>query len=358
MAASIVGFGCAVPNHTMTQQQALEMSKDLICRDNREVRLLSAMYRKSYVEQRRTCVPYTIAYDWIDRGAPPSSEPGPTTRERMELYAEHSGPLAVEAAEKSLADASVEPSEITHVVTVSCTGFDAPGVDIHLFDQLGLSPSAQRLNVGFMGCHGAINGLRAALGLASFQPSAKILLVAVELCSLHFKFQWDPKRMLGNALFADGAASLIVEGNSSQRTVCSLADTASYLIGDSREAITWEVGDFGFDMSLDSAVPPLISANLRPWLEQWLSDRGHSLASIQSWVVHPGGPKILDAVEVALGLGKEDLNNSRAVLAEHGNMSSPTILFVLQRFLKQQSKGPHLALGFGPGLMAETALFE
>ena len=347
----------------MTQQQALEMSTDLICRDKREARLLSAMYRKSHVEQRRTCVPYTVAYEWIDRKATPSSNPGPTTRERMELYARHAGPLAAEAARKALADAGAETSEITHLVTVSCTGFDAPGVDIYLFDQLGLAPSVQRLNIGFMGCHGAINGLRAAQGLAALDPSSKILLVAVELCSLHFKFQWDPKRMLGNALFADGAASLVLDGNGSQKTVCSLAETASYLIGDSREAITreaitWGVGDFGFDMSLDSAVPALISKNLRPWLEEWLTDRGRSIESIQSWAVHPGGPKILDAVEDALELGKDDLKNSRSVLAEHGNMSSPTILFVLQRFLNQQSKGPHLALGFGPGLMAEIALFE
>ncbi|GAB5401773.1 MAG: type III polyketide synthase [Aureliella sp.] len=358
MAASIIGVGTALPSHTMTQQQALAMSTDLICRDEREARLLRAMYRKSKVEQRRTCVPYTIAYEWIDREAPPSSSPGPTTRERMELYAEHSRPLAVQAARQALEEADIDPTEITHLVTVSCTGFDAPGVDIHLFDELGLAPSVQRLNIGFMGCHGAVNGLRAAQGLAAADPTAKILLVAVELCSLHFKFQWDPKRMMGNALFADGAASLILEGNGSGKPICSLADTASYLVGNSREAITWEVGDFGFDMSLDSAVPQLISEHLRPWLNQWLAERGHSLESIQSWVVHPGGPKILDAVEEALGLGKDDLDNSRAILAEHGNMSSPTILFVLKRFLEQQSTGPYLALGFGPGLMAEMALFE
>ncbi|HBE69250.1 MAG TPA: type III polyketide synthase [Planctomycetaceae bacterium] len=342
----------------MTQQQALEMSTDLICRDERESRLLRAMYRKSKVEQRRTCVLYTIAYEWIDREAPPSSSAGPTTQERMELYAQHARPLAMEAAQRALADAGTEPSEITHLVTISCTGFDAPGVDIHLFDQLGLTPDVQRLNIGFMGCHGAINGLRAAQGLAAADPAAKILLVAVELCSLHFKFQWDPKRMMGNALFADGAAAIVLEGDPTDQKICSLADTASYLIDDSREAITWEVGDFGFDMSLDSAVPQLISQHLRTWLEKWLTDRGHNLDAIQSWVVHPGGPKILDAVEEALGLDKDDLSTSRSVLAEHGNMSSPTILFVLKQFLEQQSKGPYLALGFGPGLMAEMALFE
>lgn len=341
----------------MGQEQALEMSTKLICRDAREERLLRAMYGKSKVKQRRTCVPYSIAYEWIDPDAPGSSSAGPTTKERMDLYAQHARPLAESAARQALDDASVASDEITHLVTVSCTGFDAPGVDIHLFDKLGLRRDAQRVHVGFMGCHGAINGLRTAQAIATADPKAKVLLVAVELCSLHFKFQWDPERMLGNALFADGAAALVLgNGAGSEDGLCALEATGSCLLDDSREAITWHIGDAGFDMSLSPRVPKLISEQLKPWLGRWVADHGVPLADVSGWAVHPGGPKILDAVETCLDLAPEDLAFSRAVLEQHGNMSSPTVLFLVEKFRQQQKPRPWLALGFGPGLMAEVAL--
>jgi predicted naringenin-chalcone synthase len=359
VSASILGLGTALPEHTFDLDEAIEFSNDLICRDDREKRLLRTMFRKSTVATRRTCVHHRVAYEWIGRDAPPSSSPGPSTKQRMAYYAEHARPLAVTATTKALADAGIGPDEITHLVTVSCTGFDAPGVDIHLFDQLGLPATTQRLHIGFMGCHGAINGLRAVRGLAAADPKARILLCAVELCSLHFKFQWDPELMLGNALFADGAAAVVVAQNQAEdAAIYQLRDTASCLMKDSRETITWHIGDAGFDMSLSNRVPGLITEHLKPWLAGWLDSKGHSIESINSWAVHPGGPKIVDAVEESLGLGPESLTNSRAILAEFGNMSSPTVLFVLERFLQQNASGPCVMLGFGPGLMAEAALLE
>jgi predicted naringenin-chalcone synthase len=277
----------------------------------------------------------------------------------MALYAEHAQPLAATAAVNALSDAGMAASEITHLVTVSCTGFDAPGVDIHLFDQLGLPPTTQRLHIGFMGCHGAINGLRAARGLAAADPEARILLCAVELCSLHFKIQWDPELMLGNALFADGAAALVLAASRpGDGAKYRLRDTGSCLLEDSRESITWQIGDAGFDMSLSSRVPALISEQLRPWLSAWLEAQGQTMETVASWAVHPGGPRILEAVEKALGLKADSLSVSRQVLNEHGNMSSPTVLFILDRFRQQNAPGPCVMLGFGPGLMAEVALLE
>lgn len=343
----------------MSLDEAVAMSTDLICRTDRETRLLRTMYRKSRVQSRRTCVPYQIAYQWIDKDAPPSSSPGPTTQERMALYAEHARPLATAASSQALEAAGLAADEITHLVTVSCTGFDAPGVDIHLFDELGLRPTTQRLHIGFMGCHGAINGLRAARGLSAAEPTARILLCAVELCSLHFKFQWDPERMLGNALFADGAAALVVaQSHPDDGAICQLRDTGSCLLDDSRETITWHVGNFGFDMSLSNRVPGLIAEQLKPWLATWLGSQGQSIETIKSWAVHPGGPRILDAVEEALGFDSTTLATSRAVLNELGNMSSPTVLFILERFLRQDAPRPCVMLGFGPGLVAEVALLE
>ncbi|MEO8497695.1 MAG: type III polyketide synthase [Planctomycetota bacterium] len=359
LSTSIIGIGTALPEHSMSLDEAVAMSTELICRTDREARLLRAMYRKARVQSRQTCVPHSIAYRWIDKNAPPSSSAGPTTQERMALYAEHARPLATAAAARALDASGIGADEITHLITVSCTGFDAPGVDIHLFDQLGLRNTTQRLHIGFMGCHGAINGLRAARGLAAADPKARILLCAVELCSLHFKFQWDPERMLGNALFADGAAALVVApGQADDGAICRLRDTGSCLLEDSRDAITWHIGNAGFDMSLSNRVPGLIGQQLRPWLAAWLDSQGHSIESIKSWAVHPGGPRILDAVDEAIGFDAETLSTSRAVLSELGNMSSPTVLFILERFLRQNVSGPCVMLGFGPGLMAEVALLE
>ncbi len=359
LSTSIIGLGTALPEHTMSLDDAVAMSTELICRDERETRLLRTMYRKARVQSRATCVPHQIAYQWIDKEAPPSSSAGPTTQERMALYAEHAQPLATTAAAQALRDAGINAGEITHLVTVSCTGFDAPGVDIHLFDQLGLPPTTQRLHIGFMGCHGAINGLRAARGLAAADPNARILLCAVELCSLHFKFQWDPELMVGNALFADGAAALVLAASQpDDGAKYRLRDTGSCLLADSRAAITWQIGDAGFDMSLSSRVPALIHEQLKPWLSAWLDAQGQTIESVASWAVHPGGPRILEAVDKALGLDAETLSMSRVVLSEHGNMSSPTVLFILDRFLRQNAPGPCLMLGFGPGLMAEVALLE
>jgi predicted naringenin-chalcone synthase len=359
LSASILGLGTALPEHVFSLDDAIAFSNDLICRDDREKRLLRTMFRKSTVETRRTCVHHSAAYQWIERGAPPSSSPGPTTKQRMALYAEQARPLATTASARALENAGITADEITHLITVSCTGFDAPGVDIHLFDELGLRKTTQRLHIGFMGCHGAINGLRAARGLATADPKARILVCVVELCSLHFKFQWDPELMLGNALFADGAAAMIVAHNQTDdEAIYRLRDTGSCLLDDSRETITWHIGDAGFDMSLSNRVPGLITEQLQPWLAAWLDSQGHSIEKISSWAVHPGGPKILDAVEEALGLGSESLSISRAILREYGNMSSPTVVFVLERFLQENASGPCVLLGFGPGLMAEVALLE
>jgi predicted naringenin-chalcone synthase len=352
-------MGTSLPEHNMSLDDAVAMSTELICRTDRETRLLHTMYRKARVQNRRTCVPHRIAYQWIDKEAPPSSSAGPTTQERMALYAEHARPLAANAAALALEDAGITAKEITHLITVSCTGFDAPGVDIHLFDELGLRNTTQRLHIGFMGCHGAINGLRAARGLAAADPTARILLCAVELCSLHFKFQWDPERMLGNALFADGAAALVLAPSQADDGAnFRVRDTGSCLLEDSRETITWQIGDAGFDMSLSNRVPGLIGEQLKPWLAAWLDSQEHSIDTIKSWAVHPGGPRILEAVDETLGFDSETLSTSRAVLSELGNMSSPTVLFILDRFLRQNAPRPCVMLGFGPGLMAEVALLE
>jgi predicted naringenin-chalcone synthase len=210
-----------------------------------------------------------------------------------------------------------------------------------------------------MGCHGALNALRVANAFATADPSARVLVAAVELCSLHYYYGSAADKLVANAIFADGAAAIAGASRERKRPEdWQLRASGSCLIPDSAADMGWTVGDHGFEMTLSRRVPGLIARHLRPWLESWLGDNGLSLADVGSWAVHPGGPKIVAAVEEGLSLTPEALIASRAVFADYGNMSSPTVLFVLDRLRKSSAPRPCVALGFGPGLVAEAALFE
>ncbi len=337
----------------------MEMSADLICRDRREERLMRAILKRSQVKNRHTCLPYETAYRWIDKVCDRGASPGITTKERMAIYADHAGPLSVASATQALSVSQVDADEITHLVTVTCTGFEAPGVDIHLIESLGLPRNTQRIQVGYMGCHGAINAMRVADAIGRSDPSSKTLVCATELCSLHYRTQWDDERMLGNALFADGSAAFVSgQAKPEQLPVASIKSTASYLAPDSRELMSWTISNHGFEMTLSNLVPDAIQQTLRPWLNGWLDSQGLTLNGIGSWAVHPGGPRILRAVEESLQLQPDALDVSRGVLREYGNMSSPTVLFVLDRLTTQAAAKPCVALSFGPGLMIEAALLD
>ncbi|MEX2176199.1 MAG: type III polyketide synthase [Pirellulaceae bacterium] len=356
MTLQILGLGTAVPQHSMSQAEATDLARQVICRTEQQERMLRVLYRKAGVENRQTVLPHRIALDWLtDERA---VTPGPTTAERMGFYAEHAPPLARQAAQAALETSGVERGDITHLVTVSCTGFGAPGIDTALLTGLELSPTTQRIQVGFMGCHGAINGLRVAQALATADPAARVLLCAVELCSLHYRFAWDPERIVANALFADGAAALVGGGAIPHGgNAWQVAATGSCLLPDSTDAMSWHIGDHGFEMTLAARAPDLIQQHLRPWLTAWLAQQGQRLENIRSWAIHPGGPRILSAIEECLNLPREATAISREVLAQNGNMSSPTVLFILDRLRAGGAERPCVALGFGPGMFAEGALF-
>jgi predicted naringenin-chalcone synthase len=277
----------------------------------------------------------------------------------MAAFARHAPPLALAAVRAALADAAMAASRITHLITVSCTGFQAPGVDLELISQLGLDAGVQRTHVGFMGCHGALNGLRVAQAFVEANAEAVVLLCCVELCSLHLYYGWDPEKVVANALFADGAAALVATARPAHpEPGLHLLATGSTVIPDTADLMHWQIGDHGFEMGLSPRVPEAVAGQLRPWLERWLQPRGHRLADIASWAVHPGGPRILQVCGAALGLEPHQLAVSQAVLQEHGNMSSATVLFILDRLRRAAAPGPCLGLAFGPGLCAEVALLN
>ena len=286
-----------------------------------------------------------------------ASADGPSTAWRMARYEEKVGPMATRAAIRAVESSGVDPAVLTHLVTVSCTGFSAPGFDLGLIRDLNLRPSIQRTHVGFMGCHGALNGLRVARAIAGSEPGSRVLLCAAELCSLHFRFGGDLGQTVTNALFADGAAALVAAPSSEvEPGPWTVTANGSYVIPDSPDAMTWRIGDHGFEMTLSPEVPALIERHLAAWLEGWLAGNGLTLAKVGSWAVHPGGPKILDAVRNTLGLKKEAMAEAREVLSRFGNVSSPTILLLIDRLIRRDAQRPCVALGFGPGLVVEAAL--
>jgi predicted naringenin-chalcone synthase len=282
----------------------------------------------------------------------------PTTRQRMREYEEHAGPLAAQAAAGALDDARIDPGRVTHVVTVSCSGFTAPGVDHALIRRLGLTADVARTHVGFMGCHGLLNGLRVARAFLEADPSACVLLCAVELCSLHYQYGWDPEQMVANALFADGAAAMVILPGTVRlgSAAYSILANGSTVLPDCEEVMSWQIGDHGFTMTLSPRVPELIGELIRPWLSGWLARHGHTTESIGSWAIHPGGPRILSVLGEAMGLDRSALSPSFRVLAEHGNMSSPTVAFILRNLREAGAGRPCVAIGFGPGLAVETSL--
>ncbi len=328
---------------------------------------LPQIYERSGIDFRYSCVE--------DYGCTPESfeffpknwslDPQPSTAARNRKYRESVLPLAESVARDALALSSVCPSEITHVITVSCTGFFAPGIDIELVKRLGLPSHTERTMIGFMGCYAAFNALRVAHAFCTSRPDARVLLVCAELCTLHFQVEDTLESAVVNALFSDGAAAVVLASRSEGEAAGKLAYVDSYALldDDSIGDMSWDIGDKGFLMGLTSRVPGIIAKNLPAFIGALPGRYGLSCGDIDFWAIHPGGRAIVEKAQEILGLTDDDVYDSLEVLRLHGNMSSPTILFVLKRIWDRILKGERgirsgLAMAFGPGLTIEGALFR
>lgn len=369
MSLRIAGMGLASPEHALTQSDAADVLLSLLHPGGR-ARVVQALYARSGIRKR-----YSALLSVPEGGGAPRqtfyapasgpADDGPSTALRMRAFEEAAPPLGAAAGGAALRDAGMMPEEVTHLVTVSCTGFFAPGLDAALIERLGLPRTVERTHVGFMGCHGALNGLRVASSLVAADPRARVLLCCVELCSLHLGYTWDADTLVANALFADGAAALVgVAGNGGASGASGRAGAADWrvaasgtlLFPDSADAMTWRIGDHGFRMTLSARVPDLIREHAGGWLAGWLRGQGLTMEDVRTWAVHPGGPRVLSAFSQGAGLDPRAFQASREVLADHGNMSSATLLFILQRLRAAAAEAPVVALAFGPGLVAEVAL--
>ena len=277
----------------------------------------------------------------------------PSTAVRMQAF-EQLAPRLARCALEKLALTEEERQGITHVVVTCCTGLYAPGLDYEVVDSLKLNPSVERTFIGFMGCYAAINALKGARHIVRSVPDAKVLLLSLELCSLHMQETSDLEQLLAFMVFADGCAAYLVTAHP-----CGLA-LDSFLalnLTGTNQLITWRIGEQGFDMHLSGQVPGELRRGLAEAGDQ--ITQGKKLSSIDLWAVHPGGRTILDAVEQGLALPPGALADSRAVLRDYGNMSSASVMFVLRRLMQRARPGQlGCAMSFGPGITAETMLFH
>lgn len=277
----------------------------------------------------------------------------PGTAERMRLYERHAPELATEAVRR-LELSDHERENVSHVIVTTCTGMYAPGLDFHVVEELGLDPGVERTMVGFMGCYAAINGLKLAHHIVRSTPEAKVLMVNLELCSLHLHDTDELTELLSFLVFGDGCAATLI---SADPTGFAIEGFEASAIPGTSDLITWNVGDLGFDMVLSGRVPASIADGLSQEAGNILE--GRAPETVDLWAVHPGGRSVLDAVERGLALEEEDLSASREVLERYGNMSSATVMFVLASLLRRAQPAERgCAMSFGPGLVAETMQFR
>ncbi|NJC87219.1 MAG: type III polyketide synthase [Desulfuromonas sp.] len=358
MTAYLHEIAIATPEHLYRQEEVSLWMQEL-AGDDRQRRLLKALYRASGITTRHTVIP-EFGRGFFGRDAHGALvEPG--TGARNAIYARESRRLGRQAGEALLAARpDFLPDTITHVVTVSCTGFVNPGLDYFLVRDLGLPAATERYHLGFMGCYAAFPALRMAAQFCRADPNARVLVLCLELCSLHIQLGAREDQLLANALFADGAAAALVSSTPPPpgRTALRLDHFTSNLVPEGEAAMAWSIGDHGFDIALSSYVPRILGANINPVVSELLATGGHSPDDIAIWAVHPGGKAILDQLERSLGLRPEQLAPSRGVLRDFGNMSSATILFVLHDLLMAPTDRPRhiFSMAFGPGLTVEQAL--
>ena len=357
MKSSITAIGTAVPQHKFTQSEAAELIAERLHLIPAKKRLLRFIYNATGIESR-----HSVLSDMghLSNSRSDISSPDLTTAGRMALYKEHALPLAVSAIKQCMEQSDATFADITHVITVSCTGMYAPGLDIEIVQQLKLRTGAKRTAINFMGCYGAFNALKVADDACRANKDAVVLVVSVELCSLHFQNDDDLDHLVSNAIFADGAAAALIQPMAENRKSLSIEAFNCDLLPQTSEDMAWHIGDSGFDIVLKSYVPEVIESGIAEFMEKLL--RQEAITDVNHYAIHPGGMKILQACETALNITKDKNKHAYHVMREYGNMSSATILFVLKELMANLTVKNHqetvFSCAFGPGLTLESMLLK
>ena len=360
----ITSIGTATPPHQLQQASIAEFMIHAMRLGVDDSRKLRVLFRASGIEVRHSVLEdYGKTHDYHFYENSAGMEPFPSTKRRLELYQRHALALSLEAVARCLGSlVEFRKDSITHLVVVSCTGMYAPGLDIDIVKALGLNSFVERTSINFMGCYAAFNALKLAHANCSLRADSKVLVVCTELCSIHFQKENTEDNMLANALFADGASAVLVEGTPRTGFNLLLESFHCELATEGEHDMTWTVGDLGFEMRLSSYVPEVVGSGIKSLTRELLSKTNLDLPAITYFAIHPGGKKILETIESELGLTKEQNKYAYKVLRKYGNMSSPTVLFVLREILdslKVEDSGKRiLSFAFGPGLTLESAVLK
>lgn len=361
----LVDIAVASPPYKVLQTKAAEELKKRMTDRPAIARLIDTVSIHSGIESRYLVIP--DAEDSIEDKFFTSGgnyiKPG--TKLRMTEYEKWAKLLSVEAVKKLLTNTEFDPGKINRLITISCTGFFAPGLDLHLVNSLNIPLTVKRTNIGFMGCAASIIGFNSVLEAINSANGTEtnILLVSVELCSLHLQTEPTKDNILANLIFADGAAAALFTSSSTIKSKgrLKLFATRSIFFKNSSDYMGWKIGDFGFEMILSSELPKIILEQAVPILKKMIEDNGLNTDQIKYWALHPGGRAILDSLQTGLKLNDEEMLPSRTILKNYGNMSSASILFVLKNILTSETILPDeicCAVAFGPGLSMEVALLK
>lgn len=354
-------MGTAVPEHKHNQTDILKFMQGVYALDAVENRKLKFLYNVSGIASRYSPIPdYSqLMPEWKFYPHNEALDPFPSLELRMEWYARHAVPLSVHAI-RTCAEGVIHIQEITHLITVSCTGMSAPGLDLQVMELLDLPKQTYRTSLNFMGCYAAIHALKLADAICKTDPAARVMIVCTELCTLHFQRKPTSDNIASTLLFGDGSAAVLVTHDSFHLKGLQIRGFYSEVVAKGKGDMAWELSSTGFLMTLSSYVPELIEEDFEQLVQRALAQAGLHKDAVRQWCIHPGGKRILEAIQKSLSLGPEALQASYSVLQQYGNMSSPTLLFVLKELMQRRTAGPVFAAAFGPGLTMETftAVYE
>jgi alpha-pyrone synthase len=353
----IKSIGTAVPKHKISQSGVVPFMTKMMDVPDTDERKLRIIYRASGIEERYSVLEDYCKTDNFTFFPNDTSQPYPDTSTRMHCYEEEAPKLAMEAIKDCL-PADFDTKTITHIITFSCTGMYAPGLDLDILEQLDLSENVSRTCINFMGCYAAFNALKAAYAYANAFPDAKVLMVGVELCTIHFQKFNEYDHIIANSIFADGAAAVLVE--KTEEKGIAIEQFFHSVVREGKSDMAWRIENTGFHMRLSSYVPKILDANLSIAFERLFKTLKTKHTDINHFAIHPGGKKIIQAVESGLNIPKEKVAATYDTLKHFGNMSSVSVLFVLKKMIEDglSDNDQILSMAFGPGLTVEAALLK
>jgi len=359
----IISIGTAVPEYSTGQNDILNFMHDAY-HDDTASRKLNILFHHSGINTRHSVIPDFNNNDQ-EHILFNANQSTPDVEKRLNVFKEHAVSLAIQAIENSMKklNTTVAEFEPTHLITVTCTGLYAPGIDTEIIEQLNLPVDIFHTSINFMGCNAAFHALKIGDMISKTDVNAKVLIVCVELCTLHFQPKDNNDNLLSNTIFGDGAAAVVIVSDSAAKRHrhdgMGINGFFSLLLSKGKELMAWNITPVNFEMVLDAQIPDLIGEEVNDIIIRAGKKLNFTAENINKWAIHPGGKKILDSVKKNLDLSDSDMQYSYKVLADHGNMSSPTILFVLNEIMQAKliSGETIFSIGFGPGLSIETAVF-